>query len=138
MLFEGVKKIQDKYGIEIPKEYNDFILKTEEFDYSGKKIVHDNREYEIGHFLKTGEGSADLFEWYLLRDPQYKDYLTIAFCIYEEEIAIKVKGEDKGKVVLMIINDDEHIDDFEEETEEISYKIIELADNFTEFLKLIS
>ena len=138
MLFEGIEKLQKKYSIEIPKEYNDFILKTEMHDYYGKKIKFNNKEYEIGHFLKTGESSTALFEWYLLRDPKYKDYLTVAFCIYDEEIAIKVSGENKGKVVLMIINDDEHIEEFEDETEEVSYKIIDIADNFTEFKNKIS
>ena len=138
MLFEGVEKLHKKYSIEIPKEYNDFILKTEMDDYYGKKIKLNDKEYEIGHFLKTGESSTDLFEWYLLRDPKYKDYLTIAFCIYDEEIAIKVRGENKGKVVLMIINDDEHIEEFEDETEEVSYKIIDIADNFAEFKNKIS
>ncbi len=28
MLFEGIKKIQEKYVIQIPQEYNDFILKN--------------------------------------------------------------------------------------------------------------
>lgn len=129
MLFEGIKKIQEKYGVEIPKEYNDFILKTDMFDYYNKKINIQNQEYEIGHFLKTGDSSTDLYEWYLLRDPMYKDYLTIAFCIYDEEIAIKVKGEDKGKIVLLI---------GEDETEEVEYNIIEIANNFTEFLNIIS
>ena len=129
MLFEGIKKIQEKYGVEIPKEYNDFILKTDMFDYYNKKINIQNQEYEIGHFLKTGDSSTDLYEWYLLRDPKYKDYLTIAFCIYDEEIAIKVKGEDKGKIVLLI---------GEDETEEVEYNIIEIANNFTEFLNIIS
>ena len=137
-MFECIKKIEDKYKIEIPKEYKDFILKTEMHDYYGKKFNIDNQEYEIGHFLKTGESSTDLFEWYMLRDPEYKDYLTIAFCVYDEEIAIKVRGENKGKVVLMIINDDEHIEEFEEETEEVSYKIIDIADNFKKFKDKIS
>ena len=129
MLFEGVRKIQDKYGIEIPKEYNKFILRTEMFDYSGKTFKVNNQEYEIGHFLKIGDSSDDLFNWYLLRVPEYKDYLTIAFCIYDEQIAIKVKGENRGKVVLMMEED---------ETEDISYKIIDVADNFLDFLKMIS
>jgi hypothetical protein len=80
-MFECIKKIEDKYKIEIPKEYKDFILKTEMHDYYGKKFNIDNQEYEIGHFLKTGESSTDLFEWYMLRDPEYKDYLTIAFLL---------------------------------------------------------
>ena len=130
MLFEGIEKLQKKYDIEIPNEYNNFILRTEMHDYYGKKIKLNNQEYEIGHFLKTGDSSSeDLYDWYLLRVPEYKDYLTIAFCIYEEEIAIKVRGENKGKVVLMI---------GEDETEEISYDIIDLADNFTEFKNMIS
>jgi len=137
-MFECIKKIEDKYKIEIPKAYKNFILKTEMHDYYGKKFNIDNQDYQIGHFLKKGESSTDLFEWYLLRDPEYKDYLTIAFCIYDEEIAIKVRGENKGKVVLMIINDDEHIEEFEDETEEVSYKIIDIADNFTEFKNKIS
>ncbi len=99
------------------------------FDYCNKKINVLNQEYEIGHFLKTGESSEDLYDWYLLRDPKYKDYLTIAFCIYDEEIAIKVKGEDKGKIVLLI---------GEDETEEVTYNIIDVADNFAEFLDMIS
>ena len=61
MLFEGIEKLQKKYDIEIPNEYNDFILRTEMPDYYGKKIKLNNQEYEIGHFLKMGDVSQGEF-----------------------------------------------------------------------------
>ena len=129
MLFEKIKKLKDKYEIEIPSEYNDFILNHEMYDYYGKFLKVNGYEYEIGHFLKEGESSSeDLFDWYLLTDPKYKDYLTIAFCVYDEQIAIKVRGADKGKVVLLIEED---------ETEEVTFQIIDVASNFSEFISKI-
>jgi len=136
MLFE-LEKLQKGFNIEVPNEYKDFIL-TEKDDYGGKKLKLNNQEYEIGHFLKTEDSTVGLFRWHCLRDLKYRDYLTIAFCEHDEELAIKIKGENKGKVVLMIINDDEHFEEFENETEEDSYKIIDVADNFTEFKNMIS
>ena len=129
MLFNVVKKVQKKYDIKLPKESKKFISKTKMFDYSGTTFNVKNKEYEINHFLKKGKSSSqDLFSWHSLRVPKYKDYLTIAFCIYDEEIAIKVKGENAGKVVLMLPNND---------AEEVTYKIVGIADNFAKFLDMI-
>lgn len=142
-MFKNVEKLKLKYNIEIPKKYDDFILKTDSMEYSGKKfkvkISSDNNffkniydkevEFEINHFLKESEySSADLFDWHLLKESEWKDYLTIAFCIYDEEIAIKVRGNDKGKIVLIT---PEHFDD------DCPREIIEIADNFTDFLNMI-
>lgn len=129
ILFQNLKKLNEKYGISVSDEYNDFILRTNMFDYTGKIIKVQNNEYEINHFLTESDcSSEDLFTWYLLSEPEYKDYLTIAFCIYDEEIAIKVRGADQGKIVLIIRDtiDENRIS-----------KIIDVSKKFSDFLKMI-
>ena len=129
-MFEELKILKEKYGITVCDEYAAFITNTNMFDYTGKIINVQNVDYEINHFLKKSDSSsADLRTWYLLLEPEQKDYLTIAFCIYDEEIAIKVKGDELGKVVLILRS---HDDDQEDAT-----KIYDIAENFSDFLKMI-
>lgn len=129
-LFQNLKKLNEKYGITVCDEYNDFIMHTDMFDYAGKIIRVQNDEYEINHFLKESAcSSEDLFTWYLLLEPEFKDYLTIAFCINDEEIAIKVRGADKGKIVLIMRVATE---------EDRALKIIDIAVDFPEFFKMIN
>ena len=128
-LFENLKKLKEKYGIVVCNEYNDFIQQTNEFDYAGKIIKVKNKEYEINHFLKNSNSSSeDLFTWYSLSLPEDKDYLTIAFCVDDEEIAIKVRGENIGKIVL--INRDRN-------GENRICKTTDISKNFSDFLKMI-
>ena len=130
MVLNNILKLREKYAINIPDEYNDFILNTGMDDYYGKKIVLEDGEHTICHFLKeSNEPSTDLYNWYLLLDPEYKDYLTIAFCIYDEEIAIKVKGDHLGKVVLIVKSD------YEED--ESARTVYDISKNFSGFLKII-
>ena len=127
-MLEKIRALKEKYGINICNEYSDFILKTEMFDYTGNTIRVQDTDYEINHFLKASDcSSEDLFTWYLLLEPPYKEYLTIAFCIYDEEIAIKVKGDELGKVVLIVKSDDD----------ESTRKVYDVSPTFSEFLKMI-
>ena len=70
----------------------------------------------------------DLYTWYLFLESERRDYLTIAFCSYDEEVAIKVRGEDKGKIVL--INRDLEGDPAEFET-------VDISNSFSEFLEIL-
>ena len=129
-MFEELKTLKEKYGITVCDEYAIFIQNTDMFDYTGKVIKVQNIDYEINHFLKKSDSSSeDLRTWYLLLEPEQKDYLTIAFCIYDEEIAIKVKGDELGKVVLILRPHDDDTDD--------AIKIYEIAESFSDFLKMI-
>ena len=130
MIFNNIIELRKKCKICIPDEYNEFILKTGTDDYYGKKIILKDGEHTICHFLKeSNEAALDLYKWYLLSELNFQDYLTIAFCEYDEEIAIKVKGDELGKVVLIVYSDyDEN---------ESGRTVYDISKNFSDFLKII-
>ena len=63
--------------------------------------------------------------WYVFNKEQLTDYLIFAFGGFNDEFAIKVKGEDIGKIYHIESNEDE---------KEIEY-ICESFNRFVEILK---
>lgn len=107
---KGIEKLKNEFGLTIPKEYEDFVLSIEMFDYSWSILSIDGIEFELNHFLGvSGEASQDLYLWYMFADDSRLDYLTIAMGFGNEEIAIKVKGKDLGRVVLIDKINEENI-----------------------------
>lgn len=124
---KNVEVLEKKYNFIIPKEYIDFVKKIDMFEFSWKIVKTENFEFELNHFLGYNKdvSSQDLYDWYLFADSVREDYLTIAMGFGNEEIAIKVKGNNLGEVVLIEQNENNEI-------------IIEkICNNFNQFEKIL-
>ena len=122
-VIEQLKILKERYSMKIPKEYEEFIESTEPFDYSDSILKANDIEIELNHFLKEDEGnpSRDLLSWYSYSEAERVDYLTIAMGYGNEEIAIKVKGNDVGGIYYI------------DQTEDVIIK--KLYNNFNELKK---
>ena len=122
-VIEQLKILKERYSMKIPKEYEEFIESTEPFDYSDSILKANDIEIELNHFLKEDEGnpSRDLLSWYSYSEAERVDYLTIAMGYGNEEIAIKVKGNDVGGIY------------YKYQTEDVIIK--KLYNNFNELKK---
>ena len=123
---EEMEALKKDFGLSIPNEYQSFIEKTDMFDYSDAVLNVCGEEIDMGIFLKVDEDeiSRDLLHWYALSRDGREEYLTIATGLMGGEIALKVKGDDLGKVYFMDKN-------------EKGYSISKLFDTFKQMKKYL-
>ena len=93
-------ELKKRYKMVIPSDYEEFIVNTNFFDYSGNVIKIDGIEIEINHFLKVDSQnpSRDVLSWYTYAKKDRIDFLTIAMGFGNEEIAIKTRGDKLGAI----------------------------------------
>lgn len=122
-IIERLNYLKSHYQISLPDEYEQFVKELQFFDYSDSVIKANGLEIELNHFLLVDEEfpSRDVQRWYFYAEEERKDYLTIAMGYGNEEIAIKVKGDDIGGIYYI------------DQTEEVIIK--KLFDNFNDFKK---
>ena len=124
---KNIESLEKKYNLIIPKEYIEFVKKIDMFEFSWKIVKVENTEFELNHFLGYNKdvSSQDLYDWYLLAESVREDYLTVAMGFGNEEIAIKVKGNNLGEIVLIEQNEDDEI------------IIKKICNNFNQFEKIL-
>ena len=124
---KNIELLEKKYNLIIPKEYIEFAKKIDMFEFSWKIVKVENTEFELNHFLGYNKNvsSQDLYDWYLLAESVREDYLTVAMGFGNEEIAIKVKGNNLGEIVLIE----------QDENNEIIIK--KICNNFIQFEKIL-
>jgi len=123
---KSIEKLKSVYGINLSNEYIKFLTKIDMFEYSWVNINVNGIEFELNHFLgHDEEPSRDLYKWYAFANEERKEYLTIAMGFGHEEIAIKVKGDNLGEIVLISPDNNEKV------------KIQKLCDDFKSFLEIL-
>ena len=124
-IVKNLEYLINKYDMKIPCEYIDFIKNSEFFDYNNCKISVFDVDLVLNHFLKVDEQnpSRDVCAWYFFGDEEREEFLTIALGCGDEEIAIKVKGENLGGIYLI--------------RKEENLTIKKLFDNFVDFKNIL-
>ena len=123
---KSIEKLKSVYGINLSDDYIEFLNKIDMFEFSWLNININGVEFELNHFLGYDEESSrDLYKWYAFADDERIEYLTIAMGFGSEEVAIKVKGDNLGEIVLISLDINEKV------------KIQKLCDDFASLLKIL-
>lgn len=123
-----INELRKKFKLNIPETYVNFIKEIDMFQFSWDIVKVDDKEIELNHFLGYDPeiSSRDLYKWYLVSSVEREEYLTFAMGFGNEEIAIKVKGNNLGTIVLIAPNQDDVI------------VIQKMCNDFNEFKKLLT
>ena len=126
-ILEEIVELRNDYGLIIPIEFAEFISNVEKFEYAGVEFQIGQMELEFNSFIVCSDDElySSLLMWYVFNKEQLADYLIFAFGGFNDEFAIKAKGEDIGKIYHIETNEDE---------QEIEY-ICESFNRFIEILK---
>ena len=126
-ILEEIGELRNDYGLIIPNEFAEFISNVEKFEYAGVEFQINNLQLEFNSFIKceNAELYNSLLMWYVFNKERLSEYLIFAFGGFNDEFAIKTKGEEIGKIYHIETNEDE---------KEIEY-ICESFNRFIEILK---
>ncbi len=134
-----LERFKTKYKMIMPKEYEDFIYSIDKDSYHNKVIKFKDREIVIDRFLtSSNEPEYDILVRYedswqaKFGTPDTHEFLTIAVDNGDNGIAIKVLGEDLGKIYYLEYRDNVDVYGIIED-EPISVHIYKLFDSFQEF-----
>lgn len=123
---KSIEKLKSVYGINLSNDYISFLNKIDMFEYSWVNVDVNGVEFELNHFLGCDEESSrDLYKWFAFADEERKEYLTIAMGFGNEEIAIKVKGDNLGEIVLISPDNNRKV------------KVQKICDDFKSFLNIL-
>lgn len=122
-----IEKLRKDYGLMISDEFAKFMSEIEEFAYAGVEFQIGQMELEFNSFIVCSDDElySSLLMWYVFNKERLSEYLIFAFGGFNDEFAIKAKGEDIGKIYHIETNEDE---------KEIEY-ICESFNRFIEILK---
>lgn len=125
-ILKELNYLKTHYKMTLPEEYEKFVKDIQPNQYAGSTIKANGIEMELGYFLLVDEENIaeDIHGWYGLADEEREDYLTIAMNIWQEEIAIKVRGEDIGGIYYINL--------------ESGDGIVKLFDSFADFKKQLT
>lgn len=134
-----LERFKTKYKMILPKEYEDFICSIDEDSYHNKVIKFKDKNIVIDRFLiSSNEPDYDILARYedswqaKFGTPDTHEFLTMAVDNGDNGIAIKVLGEDLGKIYYLEYRDNMDVYGIIED-EPISVHIYKLLDSFQVF-----